>query len=82
MLRSILSTFFYLAILVIIVFSFNITTIDGESINGNENSSYIMFDGGILIGADGEYITITNNPDATNPTWDELKAFLLADQTD
>jgi len=42
----------------------------------------VHIDGGILVGADGHYITLHNNPDATNPSWEELKAFLLRDGTD
>lgn len=32
-------------------------------------------------GADGHRITLVNNPDATNPTWGQLKAFLAQDDT-
>jgi len=47
-----------------------------------DTTHYVHIDGGILVGADGHYITLKNNPDATNPSWEELKAFLLKDKTD
>jgi hypothetical protein len=34
------------------------------------------------VGADGYPIELVNNPDAKNPTWKELKDFLLLDNTD
>lgn len=39
-------------------------------------------DGKIECGADGEAIILTNNPEATNPTFDELIAFINIDPTD
>lgn len=53
-----------------------------ETANELINTNYVYIDGGYLIGADGHTITLKNNPSATNPTWDELKAFLLSDKTD
>jgi len=50
-----------------------------EEISNNKN---VHVDGGILIGADGHHITLRNNPDAINPSWEELKRFLLEDSTD
>lgn len=44
--------------------------------------SYVSIGWGVLIGADGNYIELVNNPDARNPSWAELKAFLLKDKTD
>jgi hypothetical protein len=46
------------------------------------NTSTVYVHGGILIGADGHRITLRNNPDAKNPSWAELKTFLLKDNTD
>lgn len=46
------------------------------------NTSTVYVRGGILIGADGHRITLKNNPDAKNPSWAELKTFLLKDNTD
>jgi hypothetical protein len=34
------------------------------------------------VGADGHPIVLVNNPDAKNPTWEELKSFLAVDHTD
>ena len=42
----------------------------------------IYEDGAIHVGGDGEPIELTNNPDATNPTYEELLAFLKEDSTD
>jgi ribosomal protein L37AE/L43A len=62
---------------------------DGETKQAMEQSSeasadikHVQIDGGILVGADGHYISLQNNPDATNHSWGELKEFLLKDSTD
>jgi hypothetical protein len=34
------------------------------------------------VGANGHSIELVNNPDAKNPTWEELKSFLVLDHTD
>jgi hypothetical protein len=34
------------------------------------------------VGGDGHLIELVNNPDAKNPTWEELKNFLVVDHTD
>ena len=47
-----------------------------------KNTQLVYIDGAILIGADGHRITLKNNPDAKNPSWAELKTFLLKDDTD
>jgi hypothetical protein len=47
-----------------------------------KNTERVYIGGAILIGADGHDITLKNNPDASNPSWEELKAFLLKDKTD
>ena len=46
------------------------------------NTQLVYIDGAVLIGADGYRITLKNNPDAKNPSWAELKTFLLKDTTD
>jgi hypothetical protein len=46
------------------------------------SETYIYIDGKIVVGGDGEPIELINNPNATNPTYAELLAFLEADQTD
>ncbi|MFC2042313.1 hypothetical protein ACFLTV_02290 [Chloroflexota bacterium] len=48
----------------------------------NENPRYIYQDGAILIGADYEPIELGNNPNATNPTYAELVAFIKKDTSD
>lgn len=47
-----------------------------------EHTKHVYINGAIIVGADGHYITLENNPNATNPSWEELKAFLLIDDTD
>jgi hypothetical protein len=44
--------------------------------------THIYIDGKIVVGGDGEPIELINNPDATDPTYAELLAFLETDQTD
>ena len=46
------------------------------------NTHLVYIGGATLIGADGHRITLRNNPDAQNPSWAELKTFLLKDNTD
>lgn len=46
------------------------------------SASTVLIDGAILVGADWEPIILVNNPQASNPTWNELKSFLLQDTTD
>ncbi len=46
------------------------------------NESYVFYGDAVMVGADDHYIVLRNNPQAHNPTWEELKAFLKADQTD
>jgi hypothetical protein len=46
------------------------------------NSKYIYEDGAILVGADGEPIELINNSSATNPTYAELVAFIVANSVD
>jgi len=49
---------------------------------GTSTTPYVFVDGGIIVGADGLYITLRNNPNAINPTWSKLKSFLGSDNTD
>ena len=46
-----------------------------------ETPGYIYTDGAIECGGDGEPIVLVNNPDATNPTYAELVAFIIEDTT-
>lgn len=47
-----------------------------------DTKKYVRIDGALLAGADGHLITLSNNLDAVNPSWAELKSFLLNDDTD
>ena len=47
-----------------------------------ENPRYIYQDGAIHVGGDGEPIELIDNPDAVNPTYNELLAFIKQDITD
>lgn len=53
-----------------------------EEIEEVANTQHVHADGALLAGADGHLIKLVNNPDATDPTWNELKAFLAKDATD
>jgi len=46
------------------------------------NVQEVYIDGAILVGADGHIVSLWNNIDAANPSWKELKEFLLQDKTD
>jgi hypothetical protein len=46
------------------------------------NPRYIYENGTIMVGGDGEPLELINNPSATNPTYEELVAFIEADATD
>jgi len=50
--------------------------------SGGENPRYIYENGGINVGGDGQPIELINNPNATNPTYTKLVAFIVADSTD
>jgi len=52
------------------------------SVGGCKNPLYTYEDGMVLVGGDGEPIILTDNPDATNPTYAELVAFIQQDTTD
>jgi len=53
-----------------------------EEIEEITTTKNVYINGGVLVGADGHRITLRNNPDALNPSWEQLKAFLLNDRTD
>ena len=46
------------------------------------NPLHIYENGALQVGGDGEPIELINNPDATNPTYSELLAFIQEDSTD
>ena len=52
------------------------------SVGGCKNPLYTYEDGNVLVGGDGEPIILTDNPDAINPTYAELVAFIKQDTTD
>jgi len=52
------------------------------SVGGCKNPLYTYEDGKVLIGGDGEPIILIDNPDAVNPTYAELRAFIEQDTTD
>lgn len=52
------------------------------SAGGCKNPLYIYENGKVLIGGDGEPIILIDNPDAINPTYAELVAFIQQDTTD
>jgi hypothetical protein len=62
----------------------DVTQEDGidEEVEERETEEYVIVDGAILVGADGNVITLKNSPTASNPSWSELEAFLLTDDTD
>jgi len=55
-----------------------------ESERGSEavSTTFVHVQGGILVGADGSPIKLQNNAIAVNPSWNQLKDFLLKDETD
>ena len=53
-----------------------------QEIEEQGNTSPVYSNGAVLVGADGHVIALRNNPSAKNPSWAELKAFLLEDDTD
>ena len=50
---------------------------DGETVH-----EYVEINHARLVGAEGNYIELSNNPEAHNPTWRELEQFLRQDTTD
>ena len=52
------------------------------AVGGCKNPLYTYEDGMVLVGGDGEPIMLTDNPDATDPTYAELVAFIQQDTTD
>jgi len=51
-------------------------------VGGCQNPLYTYEDGAMLVGGDGEPILLVDNPDAINPTYAELVAFIQQDTTD
>jgi len=55
---------------------------ESESESKTIDTTYVYVQGGILVGADGSAIKLQNNTNAVNPSWNQLKDFLLEDETD
>jgi hypothetical protein len=53
-----------------------------STIGCGQNPRYIYENGAVEVGGDGEPIELINNPNATNPTYAELVAFIKEDSTD
>lgn len=53
-----------------------------SSVVGCKNPLYVYENGNIMVGGDGEPIELINNPNATDPTYAELIAFIKEDTTD
>jgi hypothetical protein len=52
------------------------------AVGGCKNPLYLYEDGKVLVGGDGEPIILIDNPDAIDPTYAELVAFIQQDTTD
>jgi YHS domain-containing protein len=52
------------------------------AVGGCKNPQYIYEDGKVLVGGDGKPIILIDNPDAIDPTYAELLAFIQQDTTD
>jgi hypothetical protein len=50
--------------------------------NSHGNPHYIYENGAVIVGGDGKAIELIDNPNATNPTYAELVAFIKEDSTD
>lgn len=58
-------------------------TTDGKTTTKKQaDEKHVYLDGGVLVGADGHRITLRNNPQASDPSWEQLKTFLRLDDTD
>jgi len=53
-----------------------------STIGCGQNPRYIYENNAVIVGGDDKPIELINNPDATNPTYAELVAFLEEDETD
>ncbi len=49
---------------------------------GCNNTQYVYVNGARCVGADGHPIELTNNPNAHNPTFEQLLGFIICDETD
>jgi len=53
-----------------------------STIGCGQNPRYIYENDAVIVGGDGKPIELINNPNATNPTYTELVAFIKEDSTD
>jgi len=53
-----------------------------STIGCGQNPRYIYENDAVIVGGDGKPIELINNPNATNPTYAELVAFIKEDSTD
>lgn len=53
-----------------------------STIGCGQNPRYVYENGAVEVGGDGEPIELINNPNATNPTYAKLVAFIKEDSTD
>lgn len=58
------------------------STTEGEKKAETIDITYVYVRGGVLVGADGSPIKLQNNTNAVDPSWNQLKDFLLKDETD
>jgi len=67
-----------------VVIGYFVPNSGSENINEGtgESTRHIYHSGGIECGGDGKPIELVNNPDATNPTYADLIAFIMYDTTD
>lgn len=84
--RTIIGVVIGVAITLVVVYSPRFMNPAAETPEADGTSettqTYVYIDGNIVVGGDGERIELMNNPDATDPTYAELLAFLEADPTD
>ncbi|PIX31386.1 hypothetical protein COZ60_04845 [Candidatus Bathyarchaeota archaeon CG_4_8_14_3_um_filter_42_8] len=68
--------------LYLILFVGLVLLLASSTISCGQNPGYIYENGAVVVGGDGEPIELINNPNATNPTYAELVAFIEEDSTD
>jgi len=69
---------FYILLVITILIIINYSTTS----NSTTNDYYIYEEGAMLVGANGHQLHVINNPNATDVTYAEVKAFIVLDKTD
>ena len=77
------------AIALIAILSLSVVACGWTGPNGENEHEYVECHCGYILsgyqcyiaGGDGDKLELVNNPDAKDPTWDELKSFLAQDNT-